>query len=363
MKCPFCDSEFDVQSLIAADEAIAASAAQVPPYPDQSVSTGQEPDAPPPKADERVDWIMPSAQWSDEEQEGMVVYACETCGGAIASDQTTSMTSCPYCGNPIAITARFQGHLKPDLALPFQLAKADAKAALLNHYKGKPFLPRYFHEDNHIDEIKGVYVPYWLFDTILDADAVYDCTKVRRYSDSRYNYTETSHYKVNRTGSIEFKHLPVDGSARLADDLMESIEPFDYSQLAPFQTAYLAGYSANIYDVSAETALTRAHERILSTADEVVRTSVSGYDSVSKEQINASYRNSRCYYVLLPVWLLSTTFEGKVYTFAMNGQTGRLVGDLPVDKSLVRASFWKLAGIIAAITMALSMAFGWMGGY
>ncbi|MCL2631571.1 MAG: hypothetical protein FWD45_00540, partial [Coriobacteriia bacterium] len=196
-----------------------------------------------------------------------------------------------------------------------------------------------------------------------DADAIFDCTKVRSYSDSKYNYTETSHYEVRRTGSVDFMHVPVDGSIQLADDLMESIEPFDYTQLTLFQTAYLAGFSANVYDVTAQNAVIRAQDRMRETAEEVVKAAVTGYDSTSLKQLNSIYYNPRCTYALLPVWLLSSTFEGKIYTFAMNGQTGRLVGDLPVDKSKVQSRFIKVTSIIAAVLTAISMIAGWMGGY
>ena len=341
MKCPFCDSTFAVAELEAADQAL--------------VEVGLEPSQP-------AEWVMPSNSWAPGEQEGMFVYTCQTCAGAIISDQTLSTTSCPYCGNPVIITERFTGQLKPDLVLPFQLTKENAKAALIKHYEGKPFLPKFFTDSNRIDEVKGVYVPFWLFDSIVDAEAVYDCTRVRRYSDIRFNYTETNRYAVSRSGVVEFLHVPVDGSEKLADDMMESIEPFDYSQLARFQTAYLAGYSANVYDVSAETAIVRAQERMKATTDEVVRSSISGYSTVTLRHMNIEHRNPHCFYALLPVWLLSSTYEGNVYTFAMNGQTGRLVGDLPIDKRLRRASYWKTASLVFGILMVLSLALGWMGG-
>ena len=360
MKCPFCDSAIDVASLAYLDEALGADSSQTaagfqPP-------AGYPVDYPPPQPGE-AEWLLPNQTWTDEEQEGMIVYTCSTCAGAIVSDLTLSSTSCPYCGNPIVITDRFSGYLKPDMVIPFQLTKSDAKAALLKHYQDKPLLPKFFKDDNRIDEIKGVYVPYWLFSSTLDAEALYNCTTVRNYSDNKYNYTETRYYSVNRSGTVEFMHVPVDGSIRLADDLTESIEPFDYTQLIQFQSAYLAGYSANIYDVTAETAISRAQERMKTTAEEVVRTSVTGYSTVKAEQMDITYRNPRCLYALLPVWLLSSTFEGKVYTFAMNGQTGRLVGDVPVDKSLRVQSFLKTLGIAFAAILIIAIIFGWTGGY
>ena len=96
-----------------------------------------------------------------------------------------------------------------------------------------------------------MYVPFWLFDT--DADARVDTApRAEVLGDSEYNYTETSHFLVHRGGSVGFEHVPVDGSSRMTDDLMESIEPYDFSDAVGFQTAYLAGYFADKYDVGAD---------------------------------------------------------------------------------------------------------------
>lgn len=138
-------------------------------------------------------------------------------------------TSCPFCDNPIVMMGQFAGALKPDLVIPFKLDKKAAKEGLKKHLTGKRLLPKIFKDQNHIDEIKGIYVPFWLFDTNVDATVRYRATKVRMWSDSDYDYTETSHFMVHWGGSIGFENVPVDGSTKMADDLMESIEPFNIS--------------------------------------------------------------------------------------------------------------------------------------
>ena len=120
--------------------------------------------------------------------------------------------------------------------------KATAKKALLRHYKGKRLMPKIFASENHIDEIKGVYVPFWLFDATADASAKFKATRVRSWSTPNHIYTETSHYSLLRAGSISFSRVPVDGSTKMADDLMESLEPYDHSQAVAFNTAYLSFY-------------------------------------------------------------------------------------------------------------------------
>ena len=236
MKCPYCDTEFEMEILASYDSEL--------------------------KKEQPADMNWEStagAEWQKGEADGLRSYVCKSCGGEIVGDENTAATACPFCGNPVVMMGQFSGALKPDIVIPFKLDKKAAKAGLTKHLTGKRFLPKIFKDQNHIDEIKGIYVPFWLFDTEVDAQVRYRATKVRVWSDSDYNYTETSHFMVHRSGSVGFEHVPVDGSSKMADDLMESIEPYDFSETMDFQTAYLAGYLADKYDVNAEESIDRAN--------------------------------------------------------------------------------------------------------
>lgn len=264
-------------------------------------------------------------------------------------DENTAATACPFCGNPVVMMGQFSGELKPDIVIPFKLDKKAAKEGLMKHLTGKRLLPKIFKDQNHIDEIKGVYVPFWLFDTDADAQVSYRATKVRTWSDSKYNYTETSHFLVRRGGSVGFEHVPVDGSSKMPDDLMESIEPYDFSDAVDFQTAYLAGYFADKYDVTAEQSIERANARVKKSTEETFASTVQGYATVVTENSNIRLHGGKAKYALYPVWILNTTWNGSKYTFAMNGQTGKFIGDLPVDKAAARK--WTL-GLSAALSVA-----------
>ena len=289
------------------------------------------------------------SEWQESEIEGLRSYVCKSCGGEIVGDANTAATSCPFCGNPVVMMNQFAGLLKPDIVIPFKLDKKAAKAGLMKHLNGKKLLPKIFKDQNHIDEVKGVYVPFWLFDTDVDAQVRYRATKVRTWSDEDYRYTETSYYMIHRGGSVGFEHVPVDGSSRMPDDLMESIEPFAMQDAIPFQTAYLAGYVADKYDVTAEDSIERANRRIRRSTEETFQQTVTGYDSVKVENSSIQLHGGKAKYALFPVWLLSTSWRGENYLFAMNGQTGRFVGDLPVDKGAARK--WML-GLTAALSAA-----------
>lgn len=329
MKCSYCDTEFDLETLKKYDEQLSKEAEQ---------------------KDDISDWQTdPGKQWQEGETDGMNVYTCKSCGGEIVSDENTGATSCPYCGNPVILTERFRGALRPDMVIPFKLDKKAAKEAYYKHIKGRPLLPKVFRRENHIDEIKGIYVPFWLFDADVAADARYKATKVRTWSDSDYDYTETSYYSVDRSGNMSFVSVPVDGSSRMPDDLMESIEPYKVADAVEFQTAYLSGYLADKYDVDAQQSTDRARERMKESAQDVLRDTVKGYASVIPENTNVRISGGDAKYALYPVWILNTTWRGKKYIFAMNGQTGRMTGDLPVDNGAYTR--W-LLGLTAVFSIA-----------
>ncbi|MDE7304042.1 MAG: hypothetical protein K2N60_12055 [Oscillospiraceae bacterium] len=323
MKCPYCDTEFEIEALKEFTEA--------------SQSAGDS-----------LDWDCPDSQWGASETAGMNVYTCKSCGGQIVTDKTTAASACPYCDNPIVMTGQFEGGLRPDMIIPFKIDKEAAKNALSNYLKGKFLLPRSFKAEHRIDEIKGVYVPFWLFDCDADANIRYRATRVRSWTSGNYRYTETSHYLIVRDGSIQFEKVPVDGSQKMPDELSEAIEPYNYGDCVNFNTAYLAGYLADKYDVSAEQSRNRANERIRNSTQQEFRNTVKGYATVVPETVNIRLNSGKIRYALLPVWMLSTTYKGKVYRFAMNGQTGKFVGNLPADYGRL---FGLFAGVTAAVTV------------
>ena len=331
MKCPFCNTEFEMETLAGYDSELKN---------EQSDDMNWESTA--------------GAQWQEGEADGLRSYVCKSCGGEIVGDENTAATSCPFCGNPVVMMGQFSGALKPDLVIPFKLDKKAAKAGLMKHLTGKRFLPKIFKDQNHIDEIKGIYVPFWLFDTDVEAQVRYRATKVRKSSDSDYDYTETSHYMVHRSGSVGFQHVPVDGSSKMADDLMESIEPYNCSEAVDFQTAYLAGYLADKYDVTAEESIDRANQRVKRSTEEAFAGTVRGYTTVTAENSSVQFHGGKACYALYPVWLLNTTWNGNQYTFAMNGQTGKFVGDLPVDKAAAFRWTIMLAAVFSAVTYGVA---------
>lgn len=330
LQCEYCESSYPVEVIeeMYADKEKAAAAAEP-----------------------QWDMSMAGGDWSEEEAAKLRAYSCPSCGAELIMDDTTAASSCPYCGNPTVVPGQFSGLLKPDYIIPFKLNKEIAIETLKKYYKGKKFLPKTFSKDNHIQEIKGVYVPFWLFDGKADVKMSFLGTREKKRTYGNEEITTTDYYNVVREGHISFAKVPVDGSSKMPDDHADAIEPFDYGELKAFSTAYLPGFMADKYDIDQEACAKRANARIESSAENIFSSKATGYTSLRTEYKQINLKDSEVAYALMPVWLLSTKWNEQNFLFAMNGQTGKLIGDLPIDKG----RFW---GWYAKIALPLMVIMG-----
>ncbi len=342
MKCSYCDTVMSIEEY---QEAIKVSAT-IPA--DESKAEGNSLGERPEGVEQETNWVSDTQKWGEDESSGMKVLSCQSCGGEIVASHTDITSVCPFCSNNVLITSQFAGDLKPDYCIPFKLNKEDAIRAYKKHLEGKSFLPRIFKEQAHIEEIKGIYVPFWIFDTNVYADLIYNASETRVWRSGDVEYTERKNYEIKRNGRIRFEHIPTDASRLMDDALMDSIEPYNFSEAVAFEPAYMAGYLANRYDVPVEECMARAKDRVDYCTRESFRNTVTGFANpiLSKSHINIE--SVKYSYVLYPVWLLNTKWEGNIYTFAMNAQSGKLVGDLPLDKK----AYWNFV-IICGISITL----------
>ncbi len=354
LECEYCESKFTVEEVeafyAAQDEKAAEAMAKEEAA--QAAAPG-ETDA----------QLVPETQWDFSELSDdwgadaaqMKAYNCPSCGAELICDGTTAATSCPYCGNNTIVPGQFALSLKPDLILPFQLDKDAAIAALKKHYQGKFLLPKAFTAGNHLKEIQGVYVPFWLYDAAVEIDAHFDGVNVKTTVIKDYEVTDRDHYDAHRQGVISYTGVPVDGSRKMADDYMDSLEPFDYAELKPFSTAYLPGYLADRYDQTARQCAKRADSRCENSAVKAMQATVLGYDTVSPSGHNVNIQRGKVRYALLPVWVLHTKWEDKDYLFMMNGQTGKLVGDLPIDEKKAKLTRLALTALLAVVLQVTTL--------
>ena len=287
--CDYCGSAYDVKDIEARYAKKQAAA-----------DTAAEGDAKKAARLPRQD----SPVWSEAEAEGLNSYSCPTCGAELVCDETTAATTCPYCGNPTVLGGKLSGKLKPEYILPFKLDKKAAIAQLTRYYKGKAFLPKAFKSQNHIAEIQGVYVPFWLYDAKADARGRYEGQNSESHREGDYMVTTTQHYDVRREGSAAFAKVPVDGSSKMPNTHMDAIEPFDYGDLKPFSTAYLPGYLADRYDEDADACAERAYRRMYNSTADALHATTGGYSEIHPISENINVDMTHAHYALLPVWML-----------------------------------------------------------
>ena len=350
LRCPYCESLFSPEEFREKDETLT----QADPGSAQTESSGTQAGPGSAQTTQTGDHTLSFS--SDDhwgEGEDLRVYSCPNCGAEVITDASTAATNCPYCNNVVVMKEQLSGDFRPEYVIPFRVTREQAVEAFRRHITQSRFVPAVFSAQNHPEEIKGVYVPFWLFDVDAEASATFRAENIRRWSDRNYEYVETEIYELIRGGTIAMRHVPVDGSRKMADDLMESIEPFDFRDAVPFQTAYLAGFMADRYDVNYQDCTDRAGQRMEASAMESLKDTAGGYDVITMTGGQCDWKHANVTYALYPVWLLSTQWEGNNYLFAMNGQNGRFVGDLPLDRKKFRIYRIRTILIIMAIIFAI----------
>lgn len=259
------------------------------------------------------------------------LYTCPSCGAQIIADATTSATNCYYCHKPIAFTKQLSDEFKPSKIIPFQKSKQQALDTFLQWCGKKKFLPNDFSSPRQLENIAGVYVPFWLVDCDTNGYMRGTGKKVKTWTQGDYRYTQTDVYAISRAANISFAYLPHDASKKAEDKVMDSISPFNYSALQDFSYSYLSGFISEKYDVSKEEIYPTIKARVDQAVRNELRSSVSGYSSTSMASTNVQINRTCFHYALLPVWMLTYIYQGKTYMFAMNGQTGKTFGSIPIS--------------------------------
>lgn len=361
MKCSFCGASFTVEEVNQfngisqanaeldaahaqqAGTSSAAGGAGTAANPETQISTTP--------AEGQPGWVEPPPTYLDEATgQQMAQFQCNSCGGEIIGSPDMVSARCPWCNNNFVATGQLTSTRVPDRMIPFAMTKEQALEAFKNQMKGLKLLPKAF-KNVSVDDIQGVYVPYWLYDATVAGEGNFSCENIRTWTDSEYEYTEHREYQVYRSANVAFLDVPVAGTTKVTDKLTESIEPFDYTKSVAFSPAYLTGFMTNKYDVEAQDANPRALERMKDSTEEVLRNSISGYDTVSTINTSIQPAFGELEYVFLPMWLMNVDFQGKNYNYAMNGQTGKFVGTFPVSER----KFW---GGLIGIAIPIAIIFG-----
>lgn len=283
-------------------------------------------------------------------------YFCKSCGAEIVGDHETIATFCLYCKSPTIIKARMQGEFTPRYIIPFKIDQKKAREIYGQWIKGHFLAPNSFKEDNEIDKIRGIYAPYWIYHA--DNIQVFlrgTGTIVRVWEVGKTEYTETSYFAVERGGTISYQNVPVDGSKKMDDKAMMAIEPFDYEKMTDFSMDYMTGFFAERYDLDKDTLQQTAKERMSDFALSKIH-NTHNYTGFVKEYENVSFGEVKADYSLFPIYILTNQYFGKNLQYIMNGQTGKIYGEVPISKIKLLAVFmvsflivWLIWGIGGAL--------------
>lgn len=292
---------------------------------------------------------------SNNENVEMDEYICQDCGAKIVADKNTAATFCVYCKNTAILKSRLTDKFSPSQIIPFSKTKEDAIEAFKKVGKGKILMPKEFSDPKNIEELTGVYIPFWLYSCKADGHISGKGTKVMMWSDFYYNYTKTDTYNVERDCTYDFEKIPVDGSVRFNDAIMNSIEPFNYEELTKFNYSYLSGFLAEKYDVEKDEAKKITIDRAeRSVYNDLQNKASLKYNSFIPEGKECNIKEENVEYVLFPVWMVNIKYNEKMYTFAMNGQTGKLIGDIPYSKKKAALFLLILFIILFAILLLIT---------
>lgn len=294
---------------------------------------------------------------ADSYKEDAVVYMCPSCGAEIVTDATTAATFCYYCHNPVVLSGRVSGEYLPDYVLPFAIDRKKAEEIFINWIGKKKYVPASFYDKNQIEKLSGVYFPYLLYSCQVDGHLKGEGEKETSQVLGNTRHTEHKRYKVERSGSLDVKNLTRNALSKSNKELVEGVLPFETGELVPFQSGYLSGFLAEKRDMESEMFNDEAEQEVRDYTIENLRSSISGYNSLKIQDSETRIRDAKWQYALLPVWVLTYHHkeDKKTYYFAMNGQTGKICGKLPVDKGKLVKLF---AGVFAPL-FAVLMIGGW----
>lgn len=288
----------------------------------------------------------------EEDEFGMnaALFTCPSCGAEVITDNTTTAaTSCIYCHNPVVLSGRLAGKYKPDLVIPFGFSEKEAKEKFYALCKKKKFLPKGFASDAQIENLKGIYYPYWMIDSDKNGDCHAVCKKERKWRDSNYEYTEIKTYSVSRAGKLNFRGFPTSALSKEDHQMLKYVNPYDDSALTNFSMSYLSGFQAEKRDTERQDLQQQVDNDLAGYAKKIFKGTMEQYNSVNIDSMNLYTTFEQWRYALFPVWLMTYTYKDKQHIFAINGQNGKTYGELPCSLkklALFGAGLFVVLGLI-----------------
>ena len=268
---------------------------------------------------------------SREYCESMEEYECPNCGAQVACDGNTAATFCMYCHTPVIHRGKLSGQMRPHKIVPFKYDREAAEQEFLRFAHAHKFIPRGFFAKSQLEKMQGVYFPFWITDADTRADLSASATRVRSWRAGDYQYTETSRFDIERGGEIHFEDITTSALSEADKKMLEGILPYPSEALTDFSMPYLSGFLTKKRDIEREALQGEINDRMNKYAREMLRDTIQGYTKVSVRDSHANAYREGWEYALMPVWLLVWRGKKRSYTYAMNGYTGKIYGELPVS--------------------------------
>lgn len=237
--------------------------------------------------------------------------------------------------------------MKPDYIIPFKLDKDEAILRFKEMCSKKKFLPKDFISESRLEEIKGVYFPYWYIDCDTSGNINAVSKQVKSWVVGDIRHTETTVRGHFRQGEMSVRNMPEAALKGKDIDILRYVCPFDAADFVPFSMSYLSGFFAEKRNIEKSEISVGVNEKIKNFSARKLLDSVE-YANADIKDSSIRIGDVSWKYNLLPVWVLNYKHKDKNYIYALNGQTGKVYGELPV-------SFKKLGVLFAGITAAASV--------
>lgn len=292
--------------------------------------------------------VIQEKQVSQEKQKHLASYECNSCGAKVVTDDTTTSTFCYYCHNPVIISDRLSGSFQPKKMIPFTIDKEKAQETFLNWAGKNRFVPREFYSSSQLEKITGIYLPYWWADCKVDIDYQGEGNVNNVWQTGDTEYTETQKFNFSRKGSIDLNNVEELAFTKIDNELLNGIAPYNVNEAMKFSMPYLSGFFAEQYDIDEKDIIPKIEEQVNKYTKTLIKDTMQNFTTVKERVNNINILSKDMNYTLLPAWILTYQYNDKTYVFAVNGQTGKSFGELPLNNK-------KVFGVSSAIFALTSL--------
>lgn len=260
------------------------------------------------------------------------IYTCPQCAGELLSTEETAATFCSYCGASVVLEKRLGKMTYPKYIIPFIKGKEDCEKSYRSLLRRSLYVPSDMKKQMQIEKFRGIYMPYWTYAMKQDKDIHAHGSVEHR----RGNYIITSHYDVVSELDFSVDGVTYDASSSYADRMSQAIAPYEVKDRREFQPDYISGFYADTADVDAWIYEIDAQKMVRNYAvEEMYKSWQYRRHGVSESRLSDSIGINRPASKLgmYPVWFLaSRNKKGDRVSYAvMNGQTGKIAAEIPVD--------------------------------